>query len=204
MTPLWKKLDISQEDVRYILEDDQIYYAREYISGRKYDASEANNLIQNVKKPVERKALPEWRHKLLAIAKFAGEISRLLKDNKEYVFAAIPTSKCKSDPEYDSRLEDTLTALKRKKNNIIIQEPISANQTMLPVHLGGTRDPETIYRNQLWNGFNVETDHIILIDDVLTWGSHFKAYKRMILEHYPEMEIIGIFWAKTIWDDEDN
>jgi hypothetical protein len=203
MSPLWKRLDISQEDVRYISADDHIYYAREYIADRSYDASEANNLITNFKKPIDRKLLPEWRYKISAINTFATEISHLLKDDVIYVFAAMPTSKCKSDPEYDSRLEDTLRVLVQKKRKIIIQEPIATKQTILASHYGGTREPEFIYKNLLWSGFNVQTNHIILIDDVLTWGSHFKACQRMILEHHPDMDITGIFWAKTIWADDD-
>jgi hypothetical protein len=201
MSRLWKRLDISQEDVRYITEGDRIYYAREYMAGRSYDASEANNLITNFKKPVDRKHSPEWRYKTLAIDKFATEISHLLKDNQGYVLAAMPTSKCKSDAEYDSRLEDTLSVLALKRGNIIIQEPLATKQTVRASHYGGTREPEAIYDNLLWNGFNVQTGHIMLIDDVLTWGSHFKACQRMILEYHPNMDIIGIFWAKTIWDD---
>lgn len=41
---LWRKLDISQSPVYYISDEDEIYYAREYISGGGYQASEANNL----------------------------------------------------------------------------------------------------------------------------------------------------------------
>jgi hypoxanthine-guanine phosphoribosyltransferase len=94
--------------------------------------------------------------------------------------------------------------LKRKKKNVFIQEPITLNQTVQPVHHGGIRKPDTIYRNLLWNGFDIDTNQVILIDDVLTWGCHFKACQRMILEHHPEIEIVGIFWAKTIWDDSAN
>lgn len=201
MTQLWKRLDISQADVIHIVSEDHIVYAREYIAGRKYDASETNNLVTNFKKPTERINLPEWRYKLAAIEQFATELSDLFKKDIEYVLVAMPTSKHKSDPKYDSRLEDTLISLSKKKCNVTIQEPFILKDTMIPSHSGGTRSPQIIYDNLLWRGFAAHTHRVFLVDDLLTTGSHFKACQRLILEHHPEMEVIGIFWAKAIWDN---
>ena len=201
MPKLWKRLDLSQEYIHHIDINDEIYYAREYISGRNYEASYANNLRSNFKKPVERRNRPEWKYKIDAIKKFAHELSCLLDDASDYVFAAIPSSKCKDDPEYDSRVEDVLVELKKIRNNIIIEEPIATKTTILPSHHGGPRDPDILYNNMLWMGFSVDADQIILVDDVITTGSHFVACKRMISEHHSDVEIVGIFWAKTTWDD---
>ena len=202
MTQRWKRLDITQSDVYYINSEDKIYYAREYISGRNYSASDANQLISNFKKPIQRKNNPaEWKYKIRAIDQFAQELSSLLDDKTSFVFAAIPSSRCKTDSDYDPRLEEKLKKLKKIKKNIIIEEPILIKETLVSSHTGGTRDPDLLYNNMIWNGFKVDTHHVFLIDDVLTTGSHFRACKKMILEHYTDMEVLGIFWARTIWPD---
>ncbi|CAM7050807.1 Adenine phosphoribosyltransferase [Escherichia coli] len=36
---------------------------------------------------------------------------------------------------------------------------------------------------------------IVIFDDVLTAGSHFKAMKSLILQHIPEACILGLFVA---------
>jgi hypothetical protein len=202
MTKLWKRLDVSQENIYHIGDDDEIYYAREYISGRNYQASVANHLISNFKKPVSRRGRPEWRHKIKAIRQFAEELSLLLDPKGIYFLTSIPSSKCKTDPEYDPRVEDTLSELGTIRT-IVIEEPIATRETIVPAHLGGTRDRDTLYNNMQWVGFENTIDQIVLVDDVITTGSHFAACKKIILEHEEDVKIIGIFWAKTIWDDNN-
>lgn len=200
MTSLWKQLDISQSDIFHIQKEDGIFYAREYTSHGSYNVSEANQLIKNFKKSLDRKNRPEWKYKIEAIKKFARELSDLFDDEKQYVIAAIPSSIRRIDPNYDTRLDDTLNELRKIKPNIIIEEPIIINNNLGAAHLGGTRKIDLLYNNMSWVGFCKPTNHVILIDDVITTGSHFKACQKIILEHHPDIEIIGIFWAKTIWD----
>ncbi|AOV54766.1 hypothetical protein A4C47_17660 [Escherichia coli O157:H7] len=38
---------------------------------------------------------------------------------------------------------------------------------------------------------------MVIFDDVLTAGSHFKAMKSLILQHIPEACILGLFVART-------
>ena len=42
---------------------------------------------------------------------------------------------------------------------------------------------------------------IVLLDDVLTSGAHFTAARRRILEIFPNVTVIGIFWAKAVSED---
>jgi predicted amidophosphoribosyltransferase len=43
-----------------------------------------------------------------------------------------------------------------------------------------------------------EATSIIVVDDVLTSGAHFKAAKRMIQEKIPGAFVIGLFWARAV------
>ena len=187
MPALWKRLDVSQDVPAFILQEDEVYYAREYISKGGYKASEANQLIMNLKKPVNRRGQRDWYYKEQAIDRFARELAAALKDGT--VIAAIPSSKCRTDPEYDSRLVDTLSAAKRYKPSLIVEQPIVVNATSVAVHAGGSRRPDEIYSNLVWNGFSHEVHQVLLVDDVLTTGSHFRACKRIILEHCPAAKV---------------
>ncbi|HCK1138762.1 TPA: hypothetical protein NY230_004053 [Klebsiella michiganensis] len=39
--------------------------------------------------------------------------------------------------------------------------------------------------------------NIVIFDDVLTAGSHFKAMKQFLRQHLPEASILGLFVART-------
>jgi len=197
MPALWKRLDVSQDMPVFILPEDEVYYAREYISKGGFNASEANQLIMNFKKPVTRRGQRDWYYKEQAVDRFARELAAALKDGT--VLAAIPSSKCQSDPEYDSRLEDALAAAKRYKPSLIVEQPIVVQTTSVAVHAGGSRRPDEVYSHFVWKGFSQERTQLVLVDDVLTTGSHFRACKRLILEHCRGMKVAGVFWAKTVW-----
>jgi predicted amidophosphoribosyltransferase len=199
MGALWKRLDVSQDIPVFIRQEDEVYYAREYISKGGCKASEANQLIMNFKKPVMRRGQRDWYYKEQAIDRFARELAAAVKENT--VIAAIPSSKCQTDPEYDSRLDDTLAAARRYKPSLIIERPIVVKATSVAVHAGGSRRPDEVYSHLVWNGFSREVTQVLLVDDVLTTGSHFRACKRIISEHCPNTKVAGVFWAKTVWPD---
>ena len=74
---------------------------------------------------------------------------------------------------------------------------IDAEVSMTPSSHGGSRNKEDIKNNTKWNGFSgniVET--VIIIDDVLTTGALFKAWKEIIQSNEPKVKrVIGFFWA---------
>ena len=203
--PLWSKLDRkSHEEFPVYLDDtDDCYYAREYIAGGGFQASEANRLISNFKKGVERRDKEyEWRHRVRAVNQFALELRLLLPKNS--TVASIPSSKYLSDPEYDNRFEDMFSALKQLRPDIKIETPLSAISSIVPSHHGGTRHPDKILKNLSWNGFQRGVPrHIILVDDVITSGGHFKACKDLIEENCPEICVLGIFWARRVEPKKD-
>ena len=40
--------------------------------------------------------------------------------------------------------------------------------------------------------------NIILFDDVVTTGAHFKACKQVIMERFPDKKVVGLFLARTV------
>jgi hypothetical protein len=197
----WKQIDADQTIPVFLDREDLCYYARDYISQGGYQASLGNSLISNFKKEDSKRNKPEWKYKLEAIDRFARELRPILLDN--VTVAAIPSSKVKSDPEYDSRMEDMLRILHKLHPTLRIEEPFLARRSLQPAHKGGTRNPQMIYDNLEWVGLSREIKQIVLIDDVITTGAHFKACQRILTERVPQIATFGVFWAKTVWQDED-
>ena len=198
MTESWKPIELAGKYPFCLSGGDVCYYARDYISHGSFSASVGNNLISNFKKEVsKRKNLDEWRHKLSAIDQFALELHDFIPEGT--AIAHIPSSKAKNHPEYDSRLEDTLAKLKSYMPTLVIVTPFEVIQTLPSSHKGGERDPEVIYSNLRWLGLPAGTNQIVLIDDVITSGAHFNACKRILTKNIPGIEVVGVFWAKTVW-----
>ena len=42
-------------------------------------------------------------------------------------------------------------------------------------------------------------DKVILVDDIITTGSHFKACKSIIKKEFPEVEGQGLFIARRVF-----
>jgi hypothetical protein len=200
MSGFWKQIErIGLQSFPFNLDDTDIcYYAREYIPGAGYAASEANDLVQNLKKPMDRVDKPEWRHKDNAIRRFAADLSKL--DFTGTILTFVPSSKCKTDPMYDNRMEKAFGYLRQHQHGIVTEQPFELQTTVTAAHLGGSRDMDSFYGHLNWIGFQSNpVDKVVLVDDVVTTGSKFKACKRMILEHHPGIAVYGVFWARTVW-----
>jgi hypothetical protein len=196
----WKKLEPNtvQHWPARLEPNDECFYARERMSHGGYGFSETNSLVDNFKMERSLQGEKRWYYRNQAVIIFAHELADLLESGM--CIAAIPSSKKPDHPEYTSRYEDLFTELQKLKT-VIIETPITILESKQSSRMGGSRDIDEIYKNLVWLGFKKTTNHVILIDDVITTGGHFKACQRLILGRCPEMRIIGAFWAKTIWPD---
>jgi predicted amidophosphoribosyltransferase len=43
---------------------------------------------------------------------------------------------------------------------------------------------------------------IAVVDDVLTTGAHFKAMKRILIETFPDVSVVGVFLARRVPNTE--
>jgi hypothetical protein len=201
---LWKRIEIStlEHPPALLGADDICYYARDYISKGGYKSSEANQLILNLKKDISKKGTHEWQYKIRAIKQFSTELAGgLLQD---YAVAFIPTSKLIDDPACDPRWEILKDELASARPDLKFKRPIVRRESCSAVHSGGARKMAAIRATLDWRGFKNVPDTIILIDDVITAGAHFKVCKNMILERHPDVKVYGIFWARTIWPESDS
>jgi predicted amidophosphoribosyltransferase len=182
--------------------DDLVYYLGEYASGAG-PSTPMNDLIHNFKiKPSSLRGSPvRRRHKERAIAEVGAVLAKHLSGLPPGVLLVpIPTSKLATDPDYDDRL---LRALKVCKAHpaLEVRQLIKQKRSTAADHEAPGRQS---LRHLLANCYVDETlcqprpAVIILFDDVLTQGKHFKVCQRLLGEHYGEVPVIGFFLARAL------
>ena len=102
--------DLTRPDHSYLTAADDCYFIGEYTARKGYAFSATNNLIVNLKKPMDRRGRPEWPYKGSAIETAAAMFRSALKDKarETLTFVPVPPSKAKGDPLYDDRVEQVL------------------------------------------------------------------------------------------------
>lgn len=192
--------ELSIDDHCYLRSDDVCYYFMEY---RPTITDEVKSIIMNFKKSLDRKMLPDYPYKI----KTTNSLAELLRQNipefqqSDTILVPIPPSKSKDHPLYDSRVYDLLEIFCNGRENSDLRDLISTKGQLSPSHSATIRPtPGDIYGNLILDKkMCLEKKHkIILFDDVITTGAHFKACKKLLKEEFPDSEIIGIFIARSV------
>ncbi|MGJ0628631.1 hypothetical protein [Xenorhabdus bovienii] len=194
--------DLTRKKHRYLAEDDVCYYYGEYTSGEDYSYSETNQLIKNLKKNVLTANKNEIQYKYAAISQIAQLVVRLDK-LKDFTFVPTPPSKCATHPEYDDRMLTILRVVKSVIPVIDFRELITQKDSVTASHTiknNPRPKPEEVATNYNFNHNLVSgiRQNIVIFDDVLTEGSHYKAMKTVIKQHLPDIQITGLFVARTV------
>jgi hypothetical protein len=210
MPKLTKIDDLYRGDYAYLDESDSCYFLREYLGGMGYEGGETNQLIANFKiKPSVRTENPHrWRWKLQAIDEIANELGAALGKaflTGKYTLIPIPPSKSRDDPEFDDRMLQVLRVMCRNSPYADVRDMIIQRESMDADHTrDGPRAPPH-QRARYYDFDQVIVDppatRIVLFDDLITTGSHFKALKQRLREIYPGAQIYGIFVARVIHAD---
>lgn len=198
------KIDCSNRDNHKELEySDECFYWCEYTAQKKYNFSEANQLIVNLKKCVSHKSESQYSYKTKAINTCASYFKG--GNWSSYSIIPIPPSKKKTDPLYDDRLLrilDLANSLLETKYQFDVKDIIIQNENYEPSHKSSKRpsSQELKARYRLESISSVQLrEKIIIFDDVLTMGSHFKAIKSLLQDAYPQKKIYGLFIARSIY-----
>lgn len=193
-------------------EDDDCFFFGDYTARKGCNYSSTNQLIFNFKKSVERRGRPEYIYKARAIQQVASQFRQALAGTAEqqqslraYTLVPMPPSKAKTDPLYDDRLVQMLAAVGRGLN-LDIRELLVSHQTMQSSH--GANDRPTI--NAIHDNMTVDESaavpppqHVVLFDDTLVSGAHFKAAQRLLRERFPRIPVTGMFIARRTLDADD-
>ena len=193
---------LTRPDHGYLTADDECLFLGEYTARRGFAHSETNQLIFNLKKPLNREGRPEWRYKHLAIRTSARAFRNAIDDAvlRAATFVPIPPSKAKDDPEYDNRMTQVIVAIDNT-NPVDCRELIVQAESTPAAHESDDRPTPA----ELQARYAVDQDqmeppptYIVLIDDVLTTGSHFRAVKLTLRHVFPDVPIVGYFVARRV------
>ena len=179
--------------------NDQCYYFGEYTARASFSHSQTNQIISNFKKSVDRKGLPEWRYKIQAIQQIANILNGALNPMPTVLFVPIPPSKAKDHPLYDDRMVQVLKKLNPGWMSGCYRELVVQVNSTDASHLSDAkRDVQRLIQNYRIDQNLVQPtpETIIIIDDVLTTGCHYKAAKHHLEAVYPQAEIYGLFVAR--------
>lgn len=195
--------ELIREQHHYLEEEDECYFFGEYTARQGYGYSDTNRLIYNLKKGNDRQGLAEYRYKEIAIQDVARFITETIGNLAELTFVPVPPSKCRTDAAYDDRMTAILRAAQALNPDLDYRELVVQNQSTVASHAAGEGErrptPDEIMANYSVDASLLTEcrENIIIFDDVLTAGSHFKAMKQFLLQHVPEASILGLFVART-------
>jgi hypothetical protein len=164
----------------------------EYTSGKKYDYSATNNLISNLKKKPGSSSSAELRYKADAIQQCAAWISTAvnLEALPNWTIVPVPPSKHSTDPAYDDRML-RICNLIRAKSPLDIRELVVQSASTVAAHEVGTGQRLTVS--------GLTELYSIIVDDVLTAGTHYRAMHTVLSQRFSGVPINGIFIARRVF-----
>jgi len=202
--------ELTRKRHRYLVDGDICYHWRTYISKGDFKVYDTNNVIENFKKELPAQGAP-LHYKNKAIKQLAKEFFEIISKNEqriEYIknstFIPIPPSAKKGEKKYDDRLLRLLyTVSDLLKLPLDIREVISNRVSVPPSH----KSEKRLSQDDLLSNYMINEDlcnklhkRIIIFDDVITAGSHYKAMQKTLLQHpnFSSKKIIGFFIARAV------
>ena len=185
----------------FLSKSDECYFLMNYPPYSRFGRTIENTLLMDFKLSNEKCNTEYWRTKKIEaidkIYKILEEcLPKITTDNT--LFVPMPTSKNKNDSSYDARLPNILH---RYCDEIFgdCRELILTKETTPSTHTSARKKPEEIFANLELNMLlcDGKAEDILLVDDVITTGSHFKACKTLLESQYPLANIKGLFFGRT-------
>ncbi len=189
---------LTLPDHYYLNHRDICFYAGEYTAGEGHAYSETNQLIHNFKKTVDKRGTPQWQYKDQAILQAAEIFRHAIKPEAQITFVPVPPSKAKDDPLYDDRML-RLLQLVCKGRQADIRELVLQTKSINATHISDNRPrPDDLIANYVLDESITEPEPttILIFDDVITTGCHFKAVQQLLAKRFPSANIAGFFIAR--------
>ena len=197
----FRTIDASNiADHTYLKEGDVCLYLHEYTSRSGYSFGPANDLISNLKKPVNRRHKPEYAYKMQAITTCSNLITAALNTEWLKIGTLVPTppSKAKDDRLYDDRLIQVCKGVISDVREIVRQKATIRSAHENPDNRPTVAELEAIY--EIDETFSSPTPKsIAIVDDVLTAGTHFRAMHNVLIRRFPTVPMAGIFIARRVF-----
>lgn len=196
--------DLTRREHHHLRESDECYYLGEYTSQEDYSYSRTNQVIYNFKKSMDRVGRPEWHYKEQAIRVVARAFRMAIPGDlvDQLTFVPIPPSKARNHRLYDDRMTRMLRLI---RPSLDVRELIIQAESTEAAHEMDTRPgPDALAAQyELDAALASPTPRaLVLADDVLTTGAHFRAAKAILADRYPGARILGIFIARRVFSTE--
>jgi hypothetical protein len=198
--------DSARIDHAYLTAADGCWCLAEYRPGSSYRVSEVNQLIVNLKcRPSIALADPRRMHyKNRAIDEVACALRAALSRSsvESATWIPIPPSRPARDADYDDRLQRIL-ALAFGGYDLDLRRLLYQTEVTAPDHTTARRlNAEALYRviglDRVLLALKPPRARIILFDDVLTTGKHYKCCERRLRETLADIPISGLFVARRV------
>ncbi|AJQ92296.1 hypothetical protein [Gynuella sunshinyii] len=199
--------DSIRGDHYYLAPEDYCVFFGEYTARLGYSHSKTNQLIVNLKWGMEFKGTSRFRYKDKAI-KTVANCLRLIANPENLTFVPIPPSKASDDPLYDDRLVQILEAFCKIMPLAHFSEILKQKASTRSSHEcadGNRLKPDELEANyEIDNSkFDEVRENIVIFDDMLTTGSHFKAAQSVLHRVLPDRKIAGLFIARRVPESID-
>jgi len=202
------RLDALAEGHTFIHDTDLVYYMGEYIARKGWSAGPVNSHISNIKRsPAECSNREDFqRYKERSIRAIATEFTKAIDPSflVGVTFVPIPPSKCKQDPAYDDRLLRILDLIHHGHPDKHVCDLLYQTESTRASHLS---DSNRVTTNELLRVLEAGLQKvstvrpvIVLFDDILTTGRHYRVAREIIEKHLPDAKFIGLFFARRVFD----
>ena len=201
-----RRIDESTVGEHFSLDPtDRCFYVWEYTAGKDYSFSSTNQLIKNLK--ITRSEITQSpgrsQHKRAAIEHAAATLRKLIPKGfveQRATFVPIPGAKARGDTDFDDRILQVLSNAFGQLD-ADIRDLLSLDRSTASDH---TADDRLTYEElrsitRLARGTEKPPRPVIVVlDDVLNSGKHFRVAQQLLRTRFPETEIRGIFIARCI------
>jgi hypothetical protein len=188
----------------FLAASDRCAFLAQYRAGQGHHTGCCNQLIRNFKCPpsISRQDVRRGRYKQQAIATLARWLrDAVTREQAEHcTWVPVPPSKRCDDPQFDDRLSRTLQ-LAFAGYDVDVRALLYQAQSTLADHAGQSRlGAEALYRLLRLDPRALACwpirEHIVVFDDVLTSGKHYKCCERRLREALPGTPITGVFLVR--------
>ncbi len=202
--PMPKKLsridDLTRPEHRYLTPQDECFYWGEYFSGMGYDHGRTNNLILNLKKSPTLRGTAQYQYKERAIQTIGvAMMGPIGASGNPFTLVPVPPSRIPGHPEFDDRMVQ-VAQLAVSGTQSVVRQLVRQTSGYQPSHAGG--DGHRITPAELMAIYEIAPNEpaplgtVLVVDDVLTEGAHFRAMKDTISARYPGTTVVGLMVAR--------
>ncbi len=198
--------ELARTDHSYLMPGDQCWCLSEYLPGAGYRASRVNQLIADLKcRPTIAASDPRRRrYKQRAIAAIAAALRRCVNQRsvERSTWVPIPPSRTPCEADYDDRLLRVLgTAFGGYDLDlrVLLYQAASTAADHAQSRRSSLDSLYGVIRFD-WQALGIQPlrERIVLFDDVLTTGKHYKCCERRLREVLPDIPIGGLFVARRV------